>query len=273
MSLPKSAWFVTVALVLAGCSRTIQVTKGEQVTKEFAAAAAPRIVVDTFNGSIHAERGVDNQVRAVITKVGSGATEADAQADLANIEITALQEGNTIRITAKRAGDLHFGNSEASVDVTVPASSGLELMTSNGGLDSHGISGSHKLRTSNGAIAVAGAKGELTAESSNGAISLDAQDAMVHAEASNGRIAFQGSLAPGKHTFRSANGAVEITLPRDAAFTVDASAANGSVTTDFDLKTIGKKDGRILKGSIGDNPATEITASTGNGSIQIRRSR
>jgi hypothetical protein len=271
MNLSKFACLLGASLTLVGCNHVAAVRVEQENSKEFATAAAPRIVVETFNGAIHVQSSADNQVRAVVTRAGFGVNEADAQEDLAEIDVVMQQEENTVRITARRNGDRPFGASEASVRVTAPAAASLELTTSNGSVDSQGIAGPHKLRTSNGAINVAGAKSALTAETSNGSITLHAENAVVHAVTSNGIVGFQGSLAPGKHEFRASNGAIQLTLPKDSAFNVDASTSNGSVTTDFDFKTTDRNDRCALKGSVGDKPVTEIMATTGNGAIQIRR--
>jgi uncharacterized lipoprotein NlpE involved in copper resistance len=273
MAFPKTFWLLATVLALVGCDRLGNVRVSQDIAQEYATGVAPHIVVETFNGEVQVERGAGNLVNVVVTKVGSGSNEAAAEEDLANIEVTMLQEQDTIRITAKRVGAWKLGNSEASVHLTVPPASQLELTTSNGSLTSHEITGTHKVRTSNGAINVTGGEGELTAETSNGDITLNARSAVVNARTSNGKINFKGSLASGDHLFQSSNGKIEITLPNDAAFVIDTSTSNGSVTTDFDLRTAEKKESHTLKGSVGDNPATKITARTGNGTIGIRRDK
>ena len=77
--------------------------------------------------------------KAVVTKIGSGATMEAAQADLENVVVNYSQDGDTIRIVAKRTGPRVFGSSGASIELKVPASTLLSLTTSNGAISASGI--------------------------------------------------------------------------------------------------------------------------------------
>ena len=59
---------------------------------------------------------------------------------------------------------------------------------------------------------------------SNGGLDInDARDVSVTAETSNAPLTFSGSLAPGSHSLATINGNLTLTLPGDAAFTIDGS--------------------------------------------------
>lgn len=273
MASSKACWLLAAILAFVGCEYMAHVRVSQDVAQQYVTGPAPRIVVETFNGKVHVQRGADNEVKVTVSKVGSGRDEAAAQEDLANVEVTMIQEQNEVRITAKRVERRKTGNSGASVHLTVPPASHLELATSNGNITTEEITGTQKLRTHNGAIKVAGGLGELSAYTNNGAVTLDARNAVVNARTSNGRIDFRGTLASGEHSLETSNGGIGIVLPNDAEFAINASTSNGSVTTDFALKTTEKKQPHTLKGSIGDHPAARITAKTSNGAIAIRRDK
>lgn len=268
----KFVWLSAVVLGLAGCGGLANVEVNQKVAQEYATGTVPRIVVETFNGNVEVQRGMDKHVDVVVTKVGSGWNEAEAKEDLANIQVTMTQDQDVVRVTARQVVQRN-GNSRASVHLTVPAASSLDLTTSNGELTSDQIVGAQELKTTNGRIRVAAGSGALKARTSNGQVELEAQHAMVDAHSSNGAIVFRGSLASGDHVFETSNGAIAITLPQDATFAIDASTSNGSVTSDFDLQAHEPKQREILQGSTGGNPTTKIRAGTNNGSIEIRRAR
>jgi len=259
------------ALALAGCVGG-NITAEETVTQSFQTGAAPRIVVETFNGEIEVSAGSSGAVEVVAVKRGAGFSRAEAEDDLQNVEVSMTQSGDTIRIVARRTdGAFAIGNSGASIRLSVPASASLELTSSNGGLTSSSVSGDVRMDTSNGRIEVRDGAGRIDVETSNGAIDIEAAGAVVDAGTSNGRITFSGSLAEGSQTFRTSNGAIEITLPADARFRIDASTSNGRVSSDFAVA--GEADDESLHGVVGENPAVSINASSSNGNIRIQKGR
>jgi len=62
-----------------------------------------------------------------------------------------------------------------------------------------------------------------------------------------------------------------LTLPAEAQFAVNATVGNGSITSEFSLDS-GTSDSRVVRGNVGSNPNASITATTGNGRIDILRS-
>jgi hypothetical protein len=65
------------------------------VTQSFTADRSPRIVVEVFNGR------------------GGGVSQAAAEDDLQNVEVTMTQDGDTIRVVANDPGatlELHTNN-------------------------------------------------------------------------------------------------------------------------------------------------------------------
>jgi DUF4097 and DUF4098 domain-containing protein YvlB len=260
-----------LALALSACTGG-NVTAEEIVAQSFDTSASPRVVVETFNGHIEVAAGAEADVLAEVTKRGAGFSLAGAEDDLKNVEVTMTQEGDTVRIVARRTGGPQLmGNSGASIELTVPAGASLDLHTSNGHIGSNGVTGDISMDTSNGALEVDGGGGRIDLSTSNGRIDVEARDAVVDARTSNGRIGFRGSLAEGNHGFRTSNGRIEITLPSSAQFRIDASTSNGDVSTEFPVSRSGSTRDEELHGVVGENPDASITATTSNGDIDIRR--
>jgi hypothetical protein len=264
---------------MAGCAAVMaNLIKAERTERRsFAVAARPAVVVDTFNGSIKVETTSENKVDAVVTKIGSGANQQAAEGDLENVKVEYTQEGDTVRIVARRTGPRTFGSSGASVALKVPADSTLSLTTRNGAITTEGIRREITARSTNGEIEVGGARGRLDLQTSNGAIEIEADEAVVAAETSNGNVAFVGSLARGSHKLETSNGGIDLKLPATARFQFEARTSNGSVTNRFPglQPRSGKAGSRQLAGLVGQGDASgiEIKLETSNGGITIEPER
>ena len=274
------AYLVTALLMLilsvglTGCFVGIETFKAtETVSDSFTTNAQATIIAETFNGKINVQAGSGDQVAVTVTKTGSGTSQANAEADLKNVEVKMTQDGDTIRITARRTDRKPFNNSGAEIELTVPENAILDITTSNGKITSTGVRGDLKLTTSNGELVVKGGQGAQSLTTSNGSIQVEAQSAQVNAQTSNGSITFTGSLAEGKQAFETSNGSVEISLPGDSQFNIDARTSNGKISTEFPVTFSGSSQDNELNGTVGQNPAMSISVSTSNGSIKLMKSQ
>ncbi|HLF29100.1 MAG TPA: DUF4097 family beta strand repeat-containing protein [Anaerolineae bacterium] len=263
---------LVAAVALTGCFVGGNITAEETISQSFETGATPRVVAETFNGEINVLAAEAGQVSVDVIKRGAGFSRAEAEDDLANVEVTLTQEGDTVRIVARRLNAaFNVGNSGATIELSVPAGATLELSSSNGEVTASGVTGDVQLNTSNGDVEVRDGAGRLDLGTSNGSVTIDAQAAVVDAHTSNGSIDFVGSVAEGNHSFRTSNGRIKLTLPAAAGFRLDASTSNGKVTTDFAInRTSPDDDDNELRGTVGENTSVSITASSSNGSIEIR---
>src|SRR5512139_1530819 len=137
-----------VVLMLSACGAYISInpfTAEETVTQSFTPAASPRIVVEMFNGSVDVVTDSDNTVKIDVIKRGGGLSQQDAEDDLKNVEVTMTQDGDTIRVVAKRTDQrVDIGNSGASAKLRVPEGTILDLRSSNGSIVSAGSVGDVK---------------------------------------------------------------------------------------------------------------------------------
>ncbi len=283
MSRRTSNWApVAVTLVLAslvaaaGCNAldfVPLVTVETTLSEDFQTSSSPKIVIDTFNGQIDVSRAGDGEVVVDVIKRASGIDRLTAQAALNNVLVSMIQEDNTITITAERM-DRGPGQFGASVVIAVPAAAELELRTSNGRVICEQIEGPIEVRSSNGKLEIIEGRGPIKLKTSNGGIEIEAADAIVDARTSNGRIQFRGTLADEEQEFKTSNGRIELVLPDDAEFQLDAHSSNGRVHCDFPIATGDRRKRRNdLEGIVGDNPDPEcsIEATSSNGSISIHR--
>ena len=285
---------MTVVVMLSACGANIRInpfTAEETVTQSFTPSAAPRIVVEMFNGSVDVVTGNDNTVKVDVVKRGGGMSQAAAEDDLKNVVVTITQDGDTIRVVAKRTDQrVDLGNTGASAKLRVPNGAILDLrssngpittsgpvsdvtaQTSNGPINARGSLGQLDLNTSNGPITINGGSGLIDVETSNGPIEITADNAVVVGRTSNGPFRFTGTLAQGRNEMRTSNGSIVVTLPANATFVVDANTSNAKISSDFAVTAQDFSDDR-LRGTVGSDPGTTLELQTSNGPIEIRQGR
>lgn len=283
------AMVLTAGIVLAGCTVTGTVYARRQDRQTLPVTGVPTVVVDTFNGRIAVISAGPEDVEIRVNSRGSGSDQAEADRDLAQVVVDITQVGDRITITARRRdGQVALGDSGADVELYVPAASQLELRTSNERIEATNIEGSLVARTSNGSIITRGGDeldldtsngnvsvnaptGDLVVRTSNGSLDINnAREVSVTAETSNAPLTFSGSLAPGRHSLVTSNGHLSVTLPGDAAFTIDGATTNGSVRTDFPRLVIADT---TLRGTTGISSVTVVHADTSNGDLSVMQQR
>ncbi len=252
----------------------------EARTDTFTVGPSPRLVVNSVNGRVVVNVAPDNtvQIRAMLKK-----------ADRVDYQVS--QDGGTVSVEAKKKGGFlsWIGRSPgADLEITAPPTTRLELRTSNGRIELHGMQGSGTLRTSNGEIVLEDAKGEFDVSTSNGSIDVRALEgsATLHTsngrvtvreaagafdiETSNGSIDFTGQMTPGgSNKMETSNGSVSIRLEGTPSLKVDASTSNGAVITTLPILTTSTGDEGRLVGAIGEGEAT-LVIRTSNGSVRIQ---
>ncbi len=226
-------------------------------TRNFAVSAHPQIVVINDTGSLHVNVGsASNQVTIQTTKwIGGFGNATD------NIQIRYDQNGasNTVNVTVERTHVPNISDfSHADFDLTVPATADLHLTTNTGEIWSTGVSGQMMLATNTGSITVR-----------QGTFSGDSQ-----ITTNTGSVTFQGAIDPhGSYVFSTNTGSVNVTLPHNAAFHVEASTDTGSITSDFSGVIVTKIDYTRSEahGDVGSAPRAMMTLTTNTGSISLHK--
>jgi hypothetical protein len=122
-----------------------------------------------------------------VIKRGGGVPPAAAEDDLKNVEVTMTQDGDTIRVVAKRTDQrVDIGNTGAAARLRVPEGAILDLRSSNGSISTSGPVSDVRARTSNGPITARGPLGQIDLSTSNGSILVDGGRGLVDVETSNG---------------------------------------------------------------------------------------
>jgi DUF4097 and DUF4098 domain-containing protein YvlB len=262
--------------LVAGCftiGSTVQAR--DTVALTLAVPDGTPVRVETFNGGIKVSAKSGHDISAEVERTGEGSDREEAEADRDAIEVTLelIDGAALLRAVYTPSPDSIPGGSGASVALTVPASTPLELVTSNGPITVRDISGGIDARTSNGPVDLGGVAGALAVETSNGPVVAGTTDPVtLDIRTSNGSITFDGELQPGDATLETSNGPVELRLPADAAFTIDATTSNSEATSEFEVA--GAATESELRGTVGapdKAAATRLTIRTSNSPITLTK--
>ena len=264
---------VILLLATTGCS-----TGPTEIREDsFSVAGSSRVLVNSVNGNIEINAGLGNEVLVKATL-----------RDAPKVEYELSQVGNTVTIdvqTSKRWWV--FGSAGVDVTITVPPQTDVELDTSNGFIELHGLEGSGSLKSSNGKILLDNMKGNFEGRTSNGRIEVNAVEGFVilktsngkidlrdvqgefNIESSNGSVFYSGNMtAGGSNRLVTSNGDVVVELQGKPSDVLDAETSNGKVTSELPiLATVTSKE--RLVGKIGEGEA-DLYIRTSNGDITIR---
>jgi len=212
-------------------------------------AASGSFSLENTNGSVHVSTWDEPRVRIEATK-GAGTREA-----LAAIEVLIESDADGVRVRAKHPRGL-FGqrNGQVEYEIRVPRGARVAIRNVNGGVEIRDSGGALQASTVNGSVEASGVTGEFAVSTVNGSVGVTVA-----------RVA-SGS----RNSARTTNGAVRVTLPRDAAAEVEAHTVNGGAHCDFELGAGARVSRRSVEGRIGDGGA-RVELRTVNGSAQIDR--
>jgi hypothetical protein len=276
---PAVAGLVVLLLggvLLGGCvtisSRT-QARDTVALTLDVPAGTPAR--VETFNGAIEVSPASGAQVQAEVDRRGEGTDTAAAETNRDAIEVSLeLVDGVALlrAVYTPSPGSIP-GGSGAGVRLLVPAGTALQLVTSNGPISVGETAAGLEARTSNGPVRLSGVAGPVSVDTSNGPVTIEAGGpATLDIHTSNGGITVDGALQPGETALETSNGAVEMRLPADAAFSVDASTSASKASSEFAID--GSVEESALRGIAGAPEAasaTSLTIRTSNAPITLTK--
>jgi hypothetical protein len=263
------------ASLLAGCvtiSSRAQARDTVSLTLDVPIGTPMR--VETFNGGISVSPSAGSVISAEVVRRAEGADSAEAEASRDAIAVTLEMVDGVALLRAIHTPDPASipGGSGAAITLRVPPQTELELVTSNGPIGVRDTWGGLDARTSNGPVSLSDMVGAVTVETSNGPVGVEAGERVaLQVRTSNGGITFDGALAAGEHRLETSNGPVTLTLPPDAAFTLDAGTSANKATSDFAISGPATEDS-ALSGAAGDPEAaaaTVITIRTSNAPIAV----
>ena len=216
-----------LAVIMTACGGAARI---EEKSNEAVIVTRPsNVVIETFNGNIEVVTGAADKVAVEVTKY-TGAGQRDA---LKYIQFSISQDAHTVTVKAQWPADaptnLNFTGTD--LKVSVPAGSPVQAVVGNGNITYRGTAG----------------------------------EGDYGFKVGNGDVIYEAALDQGKYDLGVGNGLIELRLPADAQFSIDASVGNGDIANEYPVPDTAP-DTRTLKGMVGSNPQAAITAGVGNGS-------
>jgi DUF4097 and DUF4098 domain-containing protein YvlB len=189
----------------------------------------------------------------------AGTIKVTAGANPAKIVITATQGDGAPKIDATQnaLGKVKVevtGKGRVDFEITVPASSSIDLLSYRGAIVVTNLAGAVRARITDGDIQIAGMR-----------------SAKVEAHCTRGNVSFSGEVLPsGSYTLKSFSGRVDATLPADADFKLSASSFRGGMDLDAFQMKFDKRSHQLVEASRGSGRAS-ISLWTQEGSIHLHR--
>lgn len=210
------------------------------------------VELDGISGTVLAQ--VNNDDSSVTAKGVTGAFTLEGRAgdiSLTNIDGPVMLQGDFFGMTQAQQvnGPLRFETSRTKFST---ARVDGELDIESGNLQGNRLLGPVTLTTRNRTIDLDDVSGPVAVVNRNGAVSVT-------------------SAAPlGPVEITNQHGSVDLGLPENAGFVVDAEAKNGSLENDFGLASKDNGDIHRLTGSVG-NGGIRVRVQTSDGDVTIRK--
>lgn len=274
--------FSAIVLVLLAVGTAQAADK--KLDRTFTVSPGGSLVVDAEGAYVKVAGADTNQVTVHMRFTGS-------EKELAEMTIDAAQSGNEVKATMRRKKgsswfNWNWGDSESSIEVTVPrryevsvrTSGGsidlndtvgsVKLTTSGGSINAKNLNGTVELHTSGGTIAAEDIRGDVNARTSGGGVRLVNVDGKIEGRTSGGSV--HASLVGANRgiTATTSGGSVDLILPPGTTGNVSASTSGGNISTDIPVTTTFMNETR-LEGTL-NGGGQPIEARTSGGSIRLR---
>ncbi len=231
-------------------SDTVSATADEAQTLPVSGPAT--LQLDNAAGAVTVTGGVGSAVVISAHKTAWGATQAEAEAALADLKITVTQTGDTITIQVVQPAEVTVIGEQRSdsVDftITVPADTALTLHTGFGDVTAGGVTRGVDLSASAGDVSAADVAGGVALHSDFGRVTLERAEAdTVSATSSSGGVRLSDVQATGAVTLDTDFG--DVHFEDGAAERLTATTSSGAVTL-RDLSVAGAVEAKSSFGSL-----------------------
>jgi hypothetical protein len=261
-------------VALTGCDVVHMAAQSERARGTFERTLTVNGPVDlsvrTGSGSIQIRTGGGDRVE-IVGRVSTGWSRdgVDAAERVRRVEAAPpiTQEGNVIRL-GDTNNDPMYRNVSISYELVVPANTRVNAQTGSGSQTIGSVDGPVRAQTGSGSIRIERTGGSLHAQTGSGNIQADSVGGEVRAQTGSGSVDVR-QIARGDVSVQTGSGSVSLSLPPDAAFTLDARTGSGSIATSQPLTVQGRVRRNHVTGTVrGGGNAVHVR--TGSGSIAIR---
>jgi len=225
---------------------TIEVTKEDNTVRIY--TEYPKGSFKSLNVSVNYQLNIPSQASVKVKSVSG--------------DMTLVEIGGAVEVEVV-SGDIEVSKADKGVDCTA-VSGDLELKD---------ITGNADLNTVSGDITLEGLRGSLDVETVSGDVEMSGVSGaeVVKGKVLSGSIVYQGDINPdGKYSLKSHSGRIEMLLPSDSAFDVEAKTFSGKIVSDFDITVSGKIEKTQLQGTVSGGGAS-VTLKTFSGNIYLKK--
>ena len=226
--------------------------------------------VRTGSGNIQIRTGAGDRVQ-IVGRISAGSSRdgLDPAERVRRVEAAPpiTQAGNVIRI-GDTNDDPNYRNVGISYELVVPPNTRINAQTGSGNQQIGSVDGPVRAQTGSGSIRIERTGGSLHAQTGSGNIHADSVGGEVRAQTGSGSVEVR-QVARADVSVQTGSGSVTLSLPPDAAYTLDARTGSGSISTAQPLTVQGRIGRNHLTGTVRGG-GNNIQVRTGSGSIEIR---
>ena len=271
----KALAYVAVCVVaLSGCDVVRIAAQSQQARGTFERTLTVDGPVDlsirTGSGSIQIRTGAVDRVQIVgRISASSWRDGLDPAERVRRIEAAppVAQTGNGIRLGDTNEDPI-YRNVGISYELVVPPNTRLDARTGSGGQTIGSLDGPIRAQTGSGSIIIERAGGSLHAQTGSGNIEASSVGGEVHAQTGSGSVDVK-QVARADVSVQTGSGSVTLSLPPDAAYTLEARTGSGSISTAQPLTLQGRVRRNHVTGTVRGGGG-RVQVRTGSGSIDIR---
>lgn len=157
--------------------------------------------------------------------------------------------------------------------VVKKADKGVDCETVTGRIELQNITGDAFMETVTGRIIASQIKGSIEATVITGRIVMkDVSEArVVNANTVTGAVVYDGKInSDGRYILKTHTGRIEVTLPADSGFDLEANTFSGGIESDFEIKVSGKISKKRISGAV-NKGGPLVKLSTFSGSIYLKK--
>jgi len=157
--------------------------------------------------------------------------------------------------------------------VVKTADKGVDCETVTGKIELQNITGDVFMETVTGRITASQIKGSIKANVVTGRIELrEVSEAnVVDGNTVTGSVIYDGKInRDGRYTLNTHSGRIEMTLPADSGFDLEAETFSGRIESDFEIKMSGKISTKRISGVV-NRGGPLVKLSTFSGSVYLKK--
>jgi hypothetical protein len=193
--------------------------------------------------------------------------------DLENIGGTAKVEVVTGNASVEKNGGAVKVEVVTGAIVVKKADKGVDCETVTGKIEAQNITGDAFLKTVTGRITASQIKGSIKFNVVTGRVELSevSEASFVDGEIVTGAFLYDGKIKrDGRYTINTHTGKIEMILPEDSDFDLEANTFSGEIESDFDIKVSGRISKKRISGVVNEGGAL-VKLSTFSGNIYLRK--